>query len=139
MTTSELKGEAFDRARERGKERAEEITSGPEMITEEEVSKVIGMSRSIVDVCRQNGRLIGLPKDDGYCYPDWQLDKKHGVVVKGIKDVLTACDGCAWTAYRYLVETYPDEHEQTAYEKLRQGEVELILNHIGAIQSGVFT
>lgn len=131
--------EAMERARERGKDALEEIFSQPDMLTVEEVSKIIGMSTSIVGVCRDNGGLIALPMMNGYCYPKWQFDEKNGVVIKGIRDIVAMCDGSWLTAYKHLTSEYPDADGKPVYEKLRQGEIDAVLSYLGGVLDGAFT
>lgn len=128
-----------DRARVCCDKAVEDIAKSPDMLTAEEVSKAIGMSRSIVDVCRENGGLIGFTSGDGYRYPAWQIDKKNGVVIKGIRDALTIYDGCSCAAYRHLMSNYPDKTGEPVYEKLLKGDLDSALSHLNSIRAGTAT
>jgi hypothetical protein len=139
MQSEKLVEDAFDRARARGKEAMAKIMARSDMISAEEVSKITGMSLSIVSVCHQNGRIIGLESNGEIRYPAWQFDKKHSVVYKGIKDALSIFDGCHLTTYRYLLMDMPDGSDDPFYKGIQQGNLDLVLGCLEGISRGDFT
>lgn len=134
---SPLEG-ALARARERGQVRAAEILSGKEMISGDELGRLIGISRQAIDKRRKAGDLIALDGPArGVKYPRWQVSD-DGFILPGISEVLTLCNGQAWTAYRHLVSEFPDGTGDALYTKLRQGFEEEVLDYVESLTRGEF-
>jgi hypothetical protein len=133
-----LKG-ALERARARGVERAAEILAGDEMLNGDELGQILGISRQAIDKRRKAGDLIALQGPArGYKYPRWQISS-DGFVLDGIHEVLDLCDGQAWTAYRHLISTYPDNSGETLYTKLKNGLRDEVLSYVESLRRGNFT
>ena len=128
--------EALDRARARGERRVTEILVGEDMLTGEEFGARIGITRQGVDKRRRAGVLIALEGPArGLRYPDWQIGPE-GQMVDGIGDVLALAGGEPWTAYRLLVEPFPDGSEDRVCDVLRRGERERALAQVRGVMEG---
>lgn len=129
----------LDAARARGAGRRDEIVAGPEMLTGEEFGQRIGISRQAVDKRRQAGSLIGLEGPSrGIRYPDWQITPEGGML-PGIREVLDLTSRNPWSAYRVLVEEFPDGSGERVFHKLQQGETAAALAHVEAVVAGSVT
>lgn len=127
--------EAVKRARVRGAERAAEILSQSDILSGEEMSKIMGKSRQAVHKDLQNGRLLAISggkRANGY--PAWQLDGT-GSPLQGLSEVI-ALLGNGWPAYRFLAAPHRDGG--TRFERLASGEVAGVVDEARSAASGDF-
>lgn len=130
---------AMSNARKRGSLRVGEILSGDDMLSGEEFGNRLGLTRQAIDARRKNGQLIGLEGPGrGVHYPEWQI-MSDGHLTPGISEILELVDGDTWAAYRFLVEDFPDASRDRLVDKLQDGEVDLVLNHIETVLRGGYT
>ena len=128
--------DALARARARGERRVAEILAGDDMLTGEEFGARIGITRQGVDKRRRAGELIALEGPArGLRYPDWQIGPE-GQMVDGIGEVLALAGGEPWTAYRLLVEPFPDSSGNRVCDVLRRGERERALAQLRGVVEG---
>lgn len=131
--------QALQAAEERGIAASKAVLAGDGMLTSTELAELIGISRQAIDKRRKSNQLLGLqggPKT--YKYPRWQV-LPTGQIIEGLKTILARVDGDAWTAYRLLVETFPDASGLPVYEHLKRGRQAEVLNHIDAVLGGSTT
>lgn len=118
---------ALDAARERGRLRAAEILSGDDMLSADDLAKVLGMSRMTVNTKRQNGQLLGLDgAKRGYRFPLWQIDGdgKPYSLLPELHELL----GGPWAVYRFLVQPHGALEGMTGREALERGKDEAVLD-----------
>ncbi|MCL6286104.1 hypothetical protein M3P21_21585 [Ruegeria sp. 2012CJ41-6] len=120
-------------AEARGAAASKALLAGDEMLTTSEIADLIGVTRQAIDKRRKAGQLLGLkggPKT--LKYPEWQI-LPTGETIDGLIEIIDRVDGDAWTAYRLLAETFPDDEGERVYEKLRRGETSKVLAHIDGV------
>lgn len=111
---------ALAAARERGRLRAAEILSDPEMLSADAFAELLGTTRPTVNAKRQNGRLLGLDgAKRGFRFPTWQLDRDGRPY--GELPALFERLGGAWAVYRFLVQPHAALGGLTGREALERG------------------
>ncbi len=130
---------ALERGRARGAQRVAEILDQSDMLSGEAFGRLIGISRQAVDKRRLAGDLIGLQGPSrGVRYPAWQVSD-DGQMVSGIGEVLKLAGGEPWTAYRLLLEAFPDGSGQRVVDKLRDGMLASVLEHVTSITTAAYS
>jgi hypothetical protein len=97
-----------------------------------EVINLLRIDQNQLDHLQSNDRLIGLPVDNSFVYPKWQLVKKFWLlheILPGLDKVLDALGDCSpWTKAAFML----DEHIRTEFSTplagLLTGNVELVLS-----------
>lgn len=118
---------ALDAARERGRLRVTEILSGDDMLSADNLAKVLGVSRMTVNTKRQNGQILGLTgAKRGYRFPLWQIDGdgKPYSLLPELHELL----GGPWAVYRFLVQPHGALEGMTGREALERGKDKAVLD-----------
>lgn len=124
--------QALAAARARGRIRAAEILSAPDMLSADDFAKLLGTTRVTVNSKRQSGQLLGLDgAKRGFRFPEWQLDSdgKPFAVLAALHERL----GGPWAVYRFLVQPHGELDGLTGHEALEQGQTERVLETIESI------
>jgi hypothetical protein len=97
-----------------------------------EIINLLRIDQNQLDYLQSNDRLIGLPVDNTFVYPKWQLVKKFWLfheILPGLDKVLDALGDCSpWTKAAFML----DEHIRTEFPTplagLLTGNVEMVLS-----------
>jgi hypothetical protein len=113
-------------ARLRGAGQRDRLFARVEMLTVEQVARLLGLTRQGVDLRRRKGRLIGLERGRrGYLYPAWQF--VDGQVVPGFEEVLAALASSGpWLACRFFMQREPRLGGRRPIDALRAGRLEAV-------------
>ncbi len=113
--------ESLDAARERGAKRVSEIASNDDMLTDDEMAKVLGTSRATVEAKRRGHRLLGLDRTScGARYPRWQIGE-DGEPFAALPALFERLGGSPWAVYRFLVQRHAELDGLTGREALARG------------------
>lgn len=124
---------ARNRARLRGRQQAERdrLAAGREL-EREEVGHLLGISAGQVDLWTKQNRLLAIPGENGYRYPDIQFLERQPL--PGLNEVLAAFpDRNPWSRLNYLMN--PDSRLGGArpVDLLRLGKVEAVIQAARAV------
>jgi hypothetical protein len=130
--------QALAAARERGRIRAAEVLSGPDMLSAEEFAELLGTTRVTVNTKRKNGQVLGLDgAKRGFRFPAWQLNADG----KPYPELATLLDrlGAPWAVYRLLVQPQGALGGLTGREALERDKGSELVATAEGIARGDFT
>ena len=126
-------------ARERGLLRFAEIISGEDMLSADEMAKLLGTTRMTVNTKRRTHQLLGLEgAKRGVRYPRWQIgeDGKPFGILPALFERL---GGSPWAVYRFLVQRHAELGGLTGREALERGQAAQALEAAESIAAGAFS
>jgi hypothetical protein len=112
---------ALSSARARGAIRVGEILSGQDMLSADQMARLLGTTRMTVNTKRRNHQLLGLDgAKRGFRFPEWQIgdDGKPFEALPALFDLL---GGSPWAVYRFLVQRHAELGGLTGREALAKG------------------
>ena len=112
---------ALAAARQRGGKRVAEIVAGRDMLSADEMARLLGTTRMTVNTKRRNHQLLGLEgATRGYRFPQWQIGA-DGRPFEALPALFDRLGGSPWTVYRFLVQHHPELGGLTGREALAKG------------------
>lgn len=122
-------------AMRRGREMAEKILAGDEMLTLTEMAARMDVAEAEIEAMVKAGRLLALGGPGPLTrYPDWQINDK-GIVWPGL-DLIISELKYDWTVYRFLM---AQEAERANLDRLRSGQMDWLLDSIESRKRGDFS
>lgn len=115
----------FDRsltaARERGSKRVAEILSDKDMLSADEMARLLGTTRMTINTKRRNHQLLGLEgATRGFRFPQWQIGE-DGKPFEALLALFDRLGGSPWAVYRFLVQRHAELGGFTGREALAKG------------------
>lgn len=108
-------------ARDRGRHRVAEILSRKDMLSADEMARLLGATRMTVNTKRRNHLLLGLEgAKRGYRFPQWQI-AEDGKPFEALPALFDRLGGSPWAVYRFLVQRQPELGGLTGREALAKG------------------
>jgi len=108
-------------ARERGSKRAAEVVSGEDMLTANEMARLLGTTRMTINTKRRSHLLLGLEgATRGFRFPRWQIGE-DGKPFAALPALFDRLGGNPWSVYRFLVQHHPELDGLTGREALARG------------------
>jgi hypothetical protein len=96
-----------------------------------EVAKLLGISEAQLDALRASGKIIGLPSDNEYLYPKWQIVKRFlffHQVLPDLEVVLERLgDRSPWTKAAFMLDRQIRPEFPTPLVGLQMGKIDLVL------------
>lgn len=126
---------ALAAARARGQRRVAEILADPDMLSADDLARLIGTTRATVNAKRQGRQLLGLEgATRGFRFPSWQIgeDGKPFAVLPVLFERL---GDSPWAVYRFLVQSHPELDGQTGRDALRRGRANDVVNAAESVAS----
>ena len=112
---------SFAAARDRGARRVAEIASGADMLSAEDMAKLLGTTRMTVNTKRRKRQLLGLEgAKRGVRYPQWQIGE-DGKPFAALPALFERLGGSPWAVYRFLVQRHAELGGLTGREALARG------------------
>ena len=112
---------ALAAARERGQRRVAEILSDPDMLSADNLARLLGTTRATINTKRQNRQLLGLEgATRGFRFPSWQIGE-DGKPFAALPTLFDRLGDSPWAVYRFLVQSHPELDGETARDALRKG------------------
>jgi hypothetical protein len=112
---------ALAAARERGRRRVAEILSDPDMLSAENLARLLGTTRATINTKRQNHQLLGLEGAiRGFRFPSWQIGD-DGKPFAALPTLFESFGDSPWAVYRFLVQSHPELDGETGRDALRKG------------------
>ncbi len=112
---------ALAAARQRGGKRVAEIVAGRDMLSADEMARLLGTTRMTVNTKRRNHQLLGLEgAKRGYRFPQWQIGG-DGRPFEALPALFDRLGDSPWTVYRFLVQHHAELDGLTGYEALAKG------------------
>jgi len=112
---------ALAAARERGRRRVAEILSDPDMLSADNLARLLGTTRATINTKRQNRQLLGLEgATRGFRFPSWQIGE-DGKPFAALPMLFDRLGDSPWAVYRFLVQSHPELDDQTGRDALRKG------------------
>lgn len=112
---------ALTAARQRGGKRVAEILAEKDMLSADEMARLLGTSRMTVNTKRQNHQLLGLQgAKRGYRFPQWQIGE-DGSPFKALPALFHLLGDSPWAVYRFLVQHHAELGGLTGREALVRG------------------
>jgi hypothetical protein len=124
-TTPEVAHMDLDRAlaaaRERGQRRVAEILSDPDMLSADNLARLLGTTRATINTKRQNRQLLALEgATRGFRFPSWQIGE-DGKPFAALPTLFDRLGDSPWAVYRFLVQSHPELDGETGRDALRKG------------------
>jgi hypothetical protein len=114
-------GRALAAARERGRRRVAEILSDPDMLSADNLARLLGTTRATINTKRQNRQLLGLEgATRGFRFPSWQIGE-DGKPFSALPTLFDRLGDSPWAVYRFLVQSHPELDGETGRDALRKG------------------
>lgn len=80
----------------------------PHMLTAEDFSTLLHVSRETINQWRKAGKVIGVQgAKRGFRFPNWQINDR-GQLYAAVEHILKELDGDHWAAWRFLEERIPE-------------------------------
>ncbi len=112
---------ALAAARERGRRRVAEILSDPDMLSADNLARLLGTTRATINAKRQNHQLLGLEgATRGFRFPSWQIGE-DGKPFAALPMLFERLGDSPWVVYRFLVQSHPELDGETGRDALRRG------------------
>jgi hypothetical protein len=112
---------ALAAARERGRRRVAEILGDPDMLSADNLARLLGTTRATINTKRQNRQLLGLEgATRGFRFPSWQIGE-DGRPFSALPTLFDRLGDSPWVVYRFLVESHPELDGETGRDALRKG------------------
>ena len=112
---------ALAAARERGQRRVAEILSDPDMLSADNLARLLGTTRATINAKRQNCQLLGLEgATRGFRFPSWQIGE-DGKPFAALPMLFARLGESPWAVYRFLVQSHPELDGETGRDALRRG------------------
>ena len=112
---------ALAAARERGQRRVAEILSDPDMLSAENLARVLGTTRATINAKRQSRQLLGLEgATRGFRFPSWQICE-DGKPFALLPALFERFGDSPWAVYRFLVQSHSELDGATGRDALRLG------------------
>ena len=112
---------ALAAARERGQRRVAEILSDPDMLSADNLARLLGTTRATINTKRQNRQLLGLEgATRGFRFPSWQIGE-DGKPFAALPTLFDRLGDSPWAVYRFLVQSHPELDGETGRDALRKG------------------
>ena len=90
------------------------------------VAKRLGVPVAMVEQLRQAGRLLAIPDERGYRYPNWQFEGRG--VLAGLPTVLAALQGAdSWQQAAFVLTPQAALGDQRPLDQLRAGAVSAVV------------
>jgi hypothetical protein len=112
---------ALAAARERGRRRVAEILSDPDMLSADNLARLLGTTRATINTKRQNRQLLGLEgATRGFRFPSWQIGE-DGKPFAALPTLFDRLGDSPWAVYRFLVQSHSELDGETGRDALRNG------------------
>ncbi len=112
---------ALAAARERGRRRVAEILSDPDMLSADNLARLLGTTRATINAKRLNHQLLGLEgATRGFRFPSWQIGE-DGKPFAALPALFERLGDSPWAVYRFLVQSHPELDGETGRDALRIG------------------
>jgi hypothetical protein len=112
---------ALAAARQRGGKRVAEILAEKDMLSADEMARLLGASRMTVNTKRRNHQLLGLQgAKRGYRFPQWQIGE-DGKPFNALPALFHLLGDSPWAVYRFLVQHHAELGGLTGREALAKG------------------
>lgn len=109
------------------------------LLSSDEISKLLGVSRQTINRWRDAGKLLGFAiAKRGYRYPREQIGAR-GKPLEGLDRIIEQFGGDHWAAWRFLVSELPELDGKTGLDTISSGDIDALLNVIAARSHGSFT
>ncbi len=118
---------ALAAARERGRRRVAEILSDPDVLSADNLARLLGTTRATINTKRQNHQLLGLEgATRGFRFPSWQIGE-DGKPFAALPALFERLGDSPWAVYRFLVQSHPELDGETGREALRRGRTAAVI------------
>lgn len=108
-------------AQARGRDRVAQILSRGDMMSADEMAKMLGTTRMTVNAKRRAHQLLGLEgAKRGVRYPQWQIGE-NGKPFEALPALFERLGGSPWAVYRFLVQRHAELGGLTGREALAKG------------------
>ncbi len=112
---------ALAAARERGRRRVAEILNDPDMLSADNLARMLGTTRATINTKRQNHQLLALDgATRGFRFPSWQIGE-DGKPFAAMPQLFERLGGSPWAVYRFLVQSHSELDGETGRDALRRG------------------
>ena len=109
------------------------------LISSDEMSALLGVSRQTTNRWREEGKLLGFViAKRGYLYPREQVNER-GQPLLGLDKIIGRFAGDHWAAWRFLASELPELDGQTGFAAISGGKIGRLLNVIAARDDGSFS
>ncbi len=118
---------ALGAARERGRRRVAEILSDPDMLSADNLARLLGTTRATINTKRQNHQLLGLEgATRGFRFPSWQIGE-DGKPFAALPALFERLGDSPWAVYRFHVQIHQELDGETGREALRRGRTAAVI------------
>jgi hypothetical protein len=115
-------------ARARGQMRVAEILGGDDMLSADELARLLGTTRATINSRRQNHQLLGLEgMKRGFRFPEWQIGE-DGKPFDVLPALFERLGESPWAVYRFLVQHHPELDGLTGRDALRRGHTQAAID-----------
>ena len=112
---------ALAAARKRGRRRVAEILGDPDMLSADNLARLLGTTRATINTKRQHRQLLGLEgATRGFRFPSWQIGE-DGKPFSALPTLFDRLGDSPWAVYRFLVQSHPELDGETGRDALRKG------------------
>jgi hypothetical protein len=112
---------ALARARERGSTRAADVLARNDMLSSNQMARLLGTTRMTINTKRRKHQLLGLEgARRGFRFPQWQINN-DGQPFDALPDLFDRLGGSPWAVYRFLVQHHPELGGLSGREALAKG------------------
>ncbi len=112
---------ALAEARGRGSIRVAEILARDDMLSSDQMARLLGTTRMTINTKRRKHQLLGLEgAKRGIRFPEWQIGE-DGKPFDALPALFDRLGGSPWAVYRFLVQHHPELGGLTGREALAKG------------------
>jgi hypothetical protein len=112
---------ALAAARRRGGKRVAEIVAEKDMLSADQMARLLGTTRMTINTKRRGQQLLGLEgAKRGYRFPQWQIGE-DGKPFEALPALFDRLGGSPWAVYRFLVQRHAELGGLTGRAALAKG------------------
>ena len=112
---------ALAAARERGQKRVADILSAEDMLSADQLARLLGTTRMTINTKRRKRQLLAIEgAKRGFRFPRWQIDE-GGKPFAELPDLFDRLGGSPWAVYRFLIQHHAELGGLTGREALTKG------------------